>query len=52
MTRKKRKPIPVGTISALDVTRAHMPKHNGWVCRGGPHGVQPPQGEGKVQTHP
>lgn len=38
MTRNKRKPIPVGTISALDVTRAHMPKHNGWVCRGGPHG--------------
>lgn len=38
MTRKRRKPIPVGTISAIDVTRAHMPKHDGWVCRGGPHG--------------
>lgn len=38
MTRKRHKPIPVGTISAIDVTRARMPKHDGWVCRGGPHG--------------
>lgn len=38
MTRKRHKPIPVGTISAIDVTRARMPRHDGWVCRGGPHG--------------
>ncbi len=38
MTRKHRKPIPVATISAIDVTRTRMPKHDGWVCRGGPHG--------------
>lgn len=38
MTRKRKKPVPVGTISGLDVTRAHMPQHDGWVCRGGVHG--------------
>lgn len=37
LKRSKNK-LHVGTISSLTVTRYHMPKYNGFVCRGGVHG--------------
>ena len=30
--------LHVGTISSLTLTRYHMPKYNGFVCKGGVHG--------------
>lgn len=36
--KKSEDKLHVGTISSLAVTRYHMPKYNGFVCRGGPHG--------------
>lgn len=31
-------PYYVGTIDAMSVTRARMPRYNGFQCRGGVHG--------------
>lgn len=49
MSRKRKQSVPVtlphrknpyhvGTIDAATVTRAHMPRYNGYQCRGGVHG--------------
>ena len=35
---KKRDPYHAGTIDAITVTRAHLPRYNGFLCRGGVHG--------------
>ncbi len=37
--RAAKNPLHVGTIDSLTVTRAHMPKYDGFACRGGPHGT-------------
>lgn len=50
MSRKRKKSVPatlrakadpyhVGTIDAMTVTRARMPRYDGFVCRGGVHGT-------------
>ena len=38
MSRKKKKPVSCGVITAQQQFDANKPKYNAWVCRGGVHG--------------